>query len=113
MGIVPLWGFQMLIAIAVAILFKLNKGLVLIAANISFPPFIPVILYLSHIMGKIWIGKNAVTLSFEKGFDLEMMYSSFLQYVLGAITLALVAGLFFGLATFLLLTLSKRNKGNG
>jgi uncharacterized protein (DUF2062 family) len=113
MGIVPLWGFQMLIAIAIAILFKLNKGLVLIAANISFPPFIPVILYLSHITGKIWMGENAITLSFDKGFDLETMYNSFLQYVLGAITFSLVAGLFCGFITFLLLTVSKRNRENG
>ena len=113
MGIVPLWGFQMLIAISIAILFKLNKALVLIAANISFPPFIPVILYLSHLTGKIWMGKNAVTLSFSKGLDLDMMYNSFLQYVLGAITLALIGGLIFGFLTFLLLTISKRNKENG
>ncbi len=113
MGIVPLWGFQMLIAIAISFLVKLNKALVLIAANISFPPFIPVILYLSHLTGKIWMGKRAVTLSFDKGFDIEMMYNSFLQYVLGAVTLAIVAGLMFGFLTFLLLTISKRNKENG
>ncbi len=110
MGIVPLWGFQMLIAIAISIFFKLNKALVLIAANISLPPFIPVVLYLSHLTGKIWMGKRAESLSFDKGFDLEVIHKSFLQYVLGGITLAVLAGLFFALLTFVLLKIPRRKK---
>jgi uncharacterized protein (DUF2062 family) len=113
MGIVPLWGFQMLIAIAVSIFAKLNKALVLIAANISFPPLIPIILYLSHETGRFWMGKKSVNLSFEKGFDFATIHNSFLQYILGAITLAFLAGLFFGLLTYLLLKVSKRIRTNG
>ncbi|MES1225118.1 MAG: DUF2062 domain-containing protein, partial [Bacteroidota bacterium] len=41
MGIVPIWGFQLLAAIALAIVLRLNKALVIIAANISVPPMIP------------------------------------------------------------------------
>lgn len=98
----------MLIGIAIAIFFKLNKGLVLIAANISILPMMPIILYLSHLTGKMWMGENAVELSFEKGFDLEMVHNSFVQYVAGAVTLATVSGLFFGLVTFLLLKFLRR-----
>jgi uncharacterized protein (DUF2062 family) len=115
MGIVPLWGFQMLIAIAISIRFRFNKALVLIAANISIPPLIPAILYLSHYTGKIWMGKNAAGLSFSKGLTLETIYNhfsftNFMQYVSGAITLALVAGLFFGLVTYILLKIPRRKK---
>lgn len=60
------------------------------------------------------MGKNAISLSFDKGFDLETVHSSLLQYILGAITLAIISGLFFGLVTFLLLKVSKRgSKQNG
>jgi uncharacterized protein (DUF2062 family) len=113
MGIIPLWTAQMLIAIAVAIFFRLNKGLVLVAANISFPPLIPVILYLSHLTGKIWMGEAAIDLSFDKGFSFETMQKSFFQYVIGAVTLAIVSGLFFGFATFIYLKFSKRLQKNG
>jgi hypothetical protein len=38
MGIIPIWGFQLVSAIFLSILLKLNKPLVIIAANISIPP---------------------------------------------------------------------------
>jgi uncharacterized protein (DUF2062 family) len=115
MGIAPLWGFQMLIAIGISIYFKLNKALVLIAANISFPPFIPLILYLSHLAGKIWMGDHAVELSFDENLNPEMIYNtftlySFIQYILGAVTLALGSGVFFGLVTYILLKFSKHER---
>ena len=44
MGIVPLWGYQMLITLFLAHLFRLNKVIALVAANISIPPMIPLLL---------------------------------------------------------------------
>jgi glycosyltransferase involved in cell wall biosynthesis len=108
MGIAPIWGFQLLTAIALAILFRLNKALVIIAASISIPPLIPIILYLSHAAGKLWMGNDAVGLSFNKSITLRDLQSSFTQYVLGAVTLASMAGLFVGFITFLLLKVLKR-----
>jgi uncharacterized protein (DUF2062 family) len=115
MGIIPLWGFQMLIAIAVSVYYRLNKALVLIAANISFPPFIPLILYISHRTGKIWMGASAVNLSFDKDLTFKMIYksftvASFVQYILGAVTLSTLSGLFFGLITFILLKIFRTRK---
>jgi uncharacterized protein (DUF2062 family) len=112
---VPLWGFQMLIAVAVSIYYKFNKALVLIAANISFPPLFPFILYISHYCGRIWMGDSAVILSFDKNLSLQMIYDSFsflsfIQYLAGAITFSVAAGLFFGLITFILLKFFKSIK---
>ena len=45
MGIFPIWGFQLLIGIPLAVFFKLNKVLFITAANISIPPMIPFIIY--------------------------------------------------------------------
>jgi uncharacterized protein (DUF2062 family) len=111
MGIVPIWGFQMITAIAVSILFRLNKALVLIAANISIPPMIPLVLYLSHLTGKIWMGKAARTISFNDEMTLEVIHENFVQYFFGACTLAIVAGIVFGGITYIMLKLS-RSKQN-
>jgi len=108
MGIVPIWGLQMAIAIGVSIIFRLNKALVLLAANISILPLIPFILYLSHVTGAIWMGDEATYINLSNDITLEFMLNSARQYVLGAITLAIMAGLLFGLVTYLLLKIFKK-----
>jgi uncharacterized protein (DUF2062 family) len=118
MGIAPFWGFQMILAIALSIYFKFNKVLVLIAANISFPPLIPLIIFLSHWVGRIWMGKDAVILNFDAGLSPDVIYKSFtllsfVQYLLGAITLAVLSAGVFGLITFLILKVTKRKTING
>ena len=110
MGIVPIWGAQLIVAIALSILFRLNKALVILAANISLPPMIPIILYLSHLTGKIWMGEKAVNLSFSKGITLENLRNSFLQYVAGAITLSVISGLIAAVVSFALLGLFNKRK---
>lgn len=103
MGIVPIWGFQLVVAIALAFLFKLNKALVIVAANISIPPMIPVILFLSHLTGALWMGDHAQTILFSKEITFEVVQDNFLQYVLGAFTLAGIGGLTVGGITFMIL----------
>ena len=103
MGIVPLWGFQLVTAIFLAILFKLNKALVIIAANISLPPMIPVIIFASYKMGGYWMGQNALQMGFSKLISLDSIKQNLQQYIYGSITLAILAGIFFGLLTFVIL----------
>lgn len=110
MGIVPIWGFQMMVALALSFVFRLNKIIVLVAANISIPPMIPLILYLSHLTGKIWMGSAAVDISFDKELTISTLRESFIQYVLGSITLATASGIFFGIATYLFLKVFKGKK---
>ena len=110
MGIVPIWGFQLVTAIALAILFRLNKALVIIAANISIPPMIPVVIYLSHLSGKIWMGRNAQTISFSDEITLEFIHNNAVQYFSGAITLSVIAGIVFGIVTYVVLKVFKKRK---
>lgn len=105
MGIVPIWGFQLVVAIFLAVLFRLNKALVIIAANISIPPMIPVILFASYKMGALWMGDNAAEFTFSKALTLNSIKANLTQYIYGSITLSVVAGLAFGLITYLLLKL--------
>jgi glycosyltransferase involved in cell wall biosynthesis len=105
MGIIPIWGFQLASAIFLAILFKLNKPLVIVAANISIPPMIPFIIYLSFKTGAIWMGKNAMQFNFSNSITLKSVKDNLVQYIYGSITLAIVAGIVFGLVTFIFLKL--------
>jgi len=98
------------IAIAGSFLLRLNKFLVIIAANISIPPMIPVILFLSHLTGSLWMGQNAQHISFSTDITLAGLSQNLLQYVLGAVTLAIVAGIVFGGVTFALLKIVRRSK---
>jgi glycosyltransferase involved in cell wall biosynthesis len=108
MGIVPIWGFQLIVAISLSILFKLNKALVILAAHISIIPMIPVIIFLSYKAGAYWMGTNAMHIEFSRHITLMSIKKNFEQYLYGSITLAIGAGILSGLVTFLLLKLFKR-----
>jgi glycosyltransferase involved in cell wall biosynthesis len=110
MGIVPIWGFQLLVGIALAVLMRLNKVLFVIAANISIPPMIPLIIFLSYKAGAYWMGDKAVNLGFSEGISLQTIRLNLTQYIYGSITLAIVAGILFGLLTWGLLSLKKQKK---
>jgi uncharacterized protein (DUF2062 family) len=110
MGIVPIWGFQLAIGIPLAFLLRLNKVLFILAANISIPPMIPLILFLSHLTGAVWMGDNAQHISFSSEITFEMMRASLVQYVLGAVTLACISGIVFGGVTYMGLKIFKRQK---
>lgn len=103
MGIVPIWGFQLAVAIFLAILFKLNKPIVIIAANISIPPMIPLIIFLSYKMGAWWMGPGAMQLNFSNAITLAAIKQNLVQYIYGSITLAFIAGTAAGLLTFVML----------
>jgi glycosyltransferase involved in cell wall biosynthesis len=111
MGIIPIWGFQLAAAIFLAILFKLNKPLVIVAANISIPPMIPVIIFLSYKVGALWMGANAMQLDFSDNITIQSIKKNLQQYILGSVTLAVIAALVFGLVTFIFLKLIEKKQG--
>ncbi|TWI98763.1 uncharacterized protein DUF2062 [Mucilaginibacter frigoritolerans] len=97
MGIIPIWGFQTITAIFLAVTFKLNKALVIVFSQVSFPAIFPVIIWLSFKVGRYCVGGSDANLSFKN------INSHLLQYVYGSFTLALIAALFTGVITFSLL----------
>lgn len=110
MGIVPIWGFQMLTAVVLAAFLRLNKALVLIASNISIPPLIPVIVYLSFLMGRMYVAEDATWILFSKDLSIESMKQNLFQYITGSLTLAVVAGLLAGLTTWALLAVFRKKR---
>ena len=93
MGIVPIWGFQLITAVALLqFFFRLNKALVILAAHISFAPLIPFIIYLSYKVGAYWMGENAVYIKYSWRITLESIKKNAEQYIAGSIILAIILG---------------------
>jgi uncharacterized protein (DUF2062 family) len=108
MGIVPIWGFQLVSAIFLSILLRLNKPLVIIAANISIPPMIPLIIFLSYKIGSMWMHDGAVDMQLSNNISLATITQNLQQYIYGSITLAIIAAIVFGFITLIMLRIFKR-----
>lgn len=108
MGIFPVWGFQMLIAVGLSIPLKLNKAITLIAANISIPPMIPFILYFSFLTGGLILGGSSLP-EISTDLTFEDVKDDLLQYYLGAVIFALIAGLISGLLSWSVLKSWRKN----
>jgi glycosyltransferase involved in cell wall biosynthesis len=107
MGIAPVWGWQMAIALSLAVMLKLNKAITLIASNISIPPLIPFILFGSYVTGGLVLG-NHRPLSFDSGITLEFVKNNIMQYITGALVFGLAMGVLAGLATWLILSIFRK-----
>lgn len=110
MGIIPIWGFQLIVAIFLSFVFKLNKALVILFANISIPPMIPVIVFLSYKLGAFWLGENATDFIFQQKITLDAIKINLTQYILGSILLSVIAAIIFGVSSYLFLTFFKPKK---
>lgn len=100
MGIVPIWGWQLITAIALAHLFKLNKPAVIISANISIPPMIPLILFLSFYTGNIILGTDKAIPDFTSNLSFDTFKNDLYQYIIGSIIFAIIAGLVSGFISY-------------
>jgi glycosyltransferase involved in cell wall biosynthesis len=109
MGIVPIWGYQLITAIALSYVLKLNKLIVIVAANISIPPMIPVILYLSLLTGSITLG-TSTHLSMNYLLTFDYIKTNLYQYIVGSIIFALILAVIMGLIMFIILKIIRRNR---
>lgn len=119
MGIIPIWGFQFVSALVFAHFMKLNKAIVGLAAQISVPPMIPILLFCSLRTGQWILGRDMsetietdqLTLETVKQLLHEYLFSGkvlqhLYEYLLGSIVFAVIMGIVFGLITFVLLKLT-------
>nr|WP_290707204.1 DUF2062 domain-containing protein [Flavihumibacter sp. CACIAM 22H1] len=111
MGIVPIWGFQLIVAIFLSVLLKLNKALVITAANISIPPMIPFILYGSFLAGAPWMGEQATAVPLPGELSLDSIKVNLQQYITGSFTLAVGAGCLIGLISYIFMKLMNKKTG--
>jgi uncharacterized protein (DUF2062 family) len=104
MGIVPIWGYQLLVGIALAHILKLNKTIFVLAANISIPPMIPLIIYLSCSIGASILHQPWTMPAWTKiGFQLIKQHLYI--YLVGSCTLAVIAAVAGGLLCYILLNI--------
>lgn len=107
MGIVPLWGFQLLIGIPLSVLFRMNKILFIAAANISIPPMIPFIIYCSFLCGQFFL-TGTTDSSQLVDLNLDSLKINFFQYVVGACVFAVIAFLAVFLVSYVLLKVFRK-----
>lgn len=108
MGIVPIWGYQMIVAIFIANFLKLNKVIVLVASNISIPPFMPFLLYGSYVTGCI-VTDTPINLSL-KDVSLDGMKLVLFQYLLGSIIFAVLCCLLIGSLSWIFMLLFRKDR---
>lgn len=111
MGIVPIWGFQLLTGIAICHLIKINKAIFITAAHISVAPLIPFVIYLSFLTGGWVLNEPSSIKEFTSLISLEAIKQNFFQYVIGSMVLATAAALIFGLFSYFCMTIYARSKG--
>ena len=111
-GISPFWGFQTILLFTFAALFRLNKVIAFLSSNVSFPPFIPLVIYGSLKTGSLFISSDA-PLILDSSATLDDIQKNAAQYIVGSLILASVLALSAGLISYLLLTaFSSKNKTN-
>lgn len=95
----PFWGAQNIIAISLAILFKLNKVLVMIAANLSsIPPLIPIIFLVAYQTGSVLM-TGEFTNHIPELDELRELEGHLILYVVGAV----VSGAFLSILMFIVI----------
>ncbi|MGM0504187.1 MAG: DUF2062 domain-containing protein [Bacteroidota bacterium] len=108
MGVAPVWGYQMMIAFALAHVLKLNKVIVLVVSNISIPPMIPIILYASFKTGGLFIEANKINLQYNTGITLDVIKDNLIQYIVGSLVFGVILALILGLVAYILLLIFRK-----
>ncbi|SDM38498.1 DUF2062 domain-containing protein [Kriegella aquimaris] len=108
-GLSPLWGFQTLIVIFLAILFKLNKVIAFAFSNISLPPFIPFVLYASSKVGQFILGQQYSYTMEEITTDFEVL-KHLKAYIVGSLVLSTTSAIVIGLLGYIFLSIFERKR---
>lgn len=105
-GVLPVWDYQAITALAAAHLFRLNKVVSVVFTYWSIPPLIPFIVYLA-----CWIGTRLFGLSVELSTELSTFESigvSVVHYLVGSCVLGLAVGVVATIVAWVIMTLCKR-----
>ena len=108
-GIAPFWGFQLLLALLAASVFKVNRLIAGAATNISIPPLIPFIVYASLKLGGIVLGRSASPAVFLRTGGLQAVKSCAGQYLLVSILLAFFCALRAGVLAYAGAAVARKN----
>ena len=106
-GLSPLWGFQTIIVLFLALLFRLNKVISFAFSNISFPPLIPFVILISFKVGDLFFGTetNYSIDSIKENFQLTNHLKT---YLVGSVIFSTLAAFAFGLLGYLVFSISDK-----
>ena len=107
MGIVPIWGYQMIVAVILAQFLRLNKVITLVASNISIPPIMPFLLYGSYVTGCLVLDRPVSLVLTD--VSIINMKNVFTQYLVGSFVFAAACSITAGLVTYFLLLIFRKN----
>lgn len=107
-GIAPLWGFQTFLSIFLAVVFRLNKVLSFVFSNVSIPPMIPLIVYLSLKTGGIFVKQKVDFVFSWDAVSMDFIQIQLLQYIIGSLVLASFTSILLGILSYLLLIYHKK-----
>lgn len=103
-GISPFWGFQTVIVLFLAVLFRLNKAIAFLFSNISIPPAIPFIIYGSLLIGSNLIHSDKI-LILDKSITFTDIKNNVGQYIVGSFILASITAITLGILGYVVMTL--------
>jgi glycosyltransferase involved in cell wall biosynthesis len=107
-GVTPIWGWQIVTTLGLAHVFKLNKFVAVTASNISLPPMMPFVIFLSYIMGGWVLGINTTIAHDSSSLGLQWIKENLLQYVTGSVILGGMLAVVFGPVSYVLLNLFRK-----
>lgn len=108
-GLSPIFGFHTVTVLALAVLFKLNKVIAFAFSNVSFPPFIPFILYASLKLGALLTGEDLI-FSMDEMVENRGFITHLKTYIIGSISLAILIACVFGFISYLIFKIFDRKK---
>lgn len=107
-GIAPVWGLQTVTVLFLAYVFRLNKLIAFAFSNISIPPMIPVIIFLSLKIGGLFVAGANIPNSHTT--ITQTIQQNVVQYLVGSILLATVSAFLFGVAGYIALSAITKSK---
>jgi glycosyltransferase involved in cell wall biosynthesis len=106
-GLSPIWGYQILLTLLASHKLRLSKTVALLSAHVSLPPFIPIIVYASLVIGRVLLGEEGG----PAPTSLDVAPRDLPAWVLGSFSLAAAAGLVGGTLVYLLVSSARRLRG--
>lgn len=100
-GLSPFWGLHSFLAITLSVYFKLNKLLTFMSSQVTFPPLIPIIIFISMIVGAPFVSSSSNLEN--QSFDFEFIKNNLTQYIIGSLILSVSCSLVFGFLSYLIL----------
>jgi len=108
-GLSPIFGFHTVAVLALAVLFKLNKVIAFAFSNISFPPFIPFILYASLQLGAFITGEELI-FSMDEMVENQGFITHLKTYIIGSISLSILGAILFGTIAYFIFKIFDQKK---